>query len=758
MSDRGYINLIRHLIRPASPLSLDTLQASIAYYLARPPIPVPGTPTHLVAAALNSPLFRPFAHPKLAALALAFRHAYHLRVGTLDEKSDGRPGELSAAQRSKLAKWVEEVRAGFAGGEPVVRLAAASGLLLGMEDWESELRFKAKQRKAAAKIEEEVVIALAEVLDEYAKEGSGWEKDFKRTIGAAGGEGAYTNSPLALAILLASQCAQCIAQERLQALPLSTVVDVLVTVIDRSFYNGLFLAGASLSASTDAEGRLIILPASSLERTIRSVAESPYIASMSFLARFAARALTLLVESKRATGWEAVARTLARLECITSAVEHDWEKCPLASVAHDEEFTDQATRKVATAAWSVLKTLLFTTLMLSQSILSAIVFIPNLQASPLVSPTSSVFSPQMIALQVLDVLSHLSFVMPQLGGVASTAEGGLAELKRAFYMALDVLSSENEAAERFVEGLARSCAISENGKRVENLPRSLLNARKAFALACVEQLVPMLSEETIQTRVYPMCHPHLWDPSHRETYESAHSVMLAIFAAYAKADGHVAGPLRAPQSEPSFTEKLVPMYARCLVENSSDGLLSTTQLCMAYAALVRGASSFVGCGPREQEDPERDGSVHGDAMAWFCIETLLDAIRARAHSSNPAPPASEHLHRLHLALVATVPTVSLALLPRLLGEIEGVITAPSPKSAGVVRVDAVRAREMREELVQALFKAILHDVGDAEKEYVIGWWDEHADALGGRGRDHPETAEDNAGGVSVKSSTHVARL
>lgn len=30
------------------------------------------------------------------------------------------------------------------------------------------------------------------------------------------------------------------------------------------------------------------------------------------------------------------------------------------------------------------------------------------------------------------------------------------------------------------------------------------------------------------------CHRHLFDPSHRETYESAHSVILAVFAAHAQ--------------------------------------------------------------------------------------------------------------------------------------------------------------------------------------------------------------------------------
>lgn len=64
---------------------------------------------------------------------------------------------------------------------------------------------------------------------------------------------------------------------------------------------------------------------------------------------------------------------------------------------------------------------------------------------------------------------------------------------------------------------------------------------------------------------------HLSDPSYRETYESSHSVVLAIFASHA--DHHAAGQenmsssdVRAPGQGPRFTERLVPFYTHCLIE------------------------------------------------------------------------------------------------------------------------------------------------------------------------------------------------
>ena len=54
--------------------------------------------------------------------------------------------------------------------------------------------------------------------------------------------------------------------------------------------------------------------------------------------------------------------------------------------------------------------------------------------------------------------------MPQFGGVASTSEGGLPELKRAFYTALDVLSASEAEAGQFVQELCRQGGASGKGK------------------------------------------------------------------------------------------------------------------------------------------------------------------------------------------------------------------------------------------------------------------------------------------------------
>lgn len=87
-------------------------------------------------------------------------------------------------------------------------------------------------------------------------------------------------------------------------------------------------------------------------QTARSIATSPYIAAMSALARFMARTLTVLVESRRTSGWESIGRTLQRLQILTATVEKDWERCPLAQVNTEQDLFGKKLRRKQNAAKS----------------------------------------------------------------------------------------------------------------------------------------------------------------------------------------------------------------------------------------------------------------------------------------------------------------------------------------------------------------------------------------------------------------------
>jgi hypothetical protein len=174
--------------------------------------------------------------------------------------------------------------------------------------------------------------------------------------------------------------------------------------------------------------------------------------------------------------------------------------------------------------WTVLKTLLFTTIMLLQSILSTITYSrpvtpPNFKRYLAPVPTHS-----SLALSILRTLSHLSFVITKFGGVTSTSSAGFAELKRVFYSALDVLSVDVEASETFAKASSLhgwstwilrhdvftdlSILVAADSNAAERRADPLTRARQAFNLACVEQLVPLLSLDTIEQCVFPLCLPY----------------------------------------------------------------------------------------------------------------------------------------------------------------------------------------------------------------------------------------------------------
>ena len=174
----------------------------------------------------------------------------------------------------------------------------------------------------------------------------------------------------------------------------------------------------------------------------------------------------------------------------------------------------------------MLKTLLFTTIMVSQSVLTTAVYhrpLPQThQLAPLASPRQSP-TPSSLSLSVLSTLSRLSFVISQFGGVLSTAEGGFSELRRTFYTALDVLSSDIDATESFVRSIwaegeqcsFRMCPTSNyrryltpgSSSSTEPPSSPLIRSKQALHLACVEQLVPVLKLSTVEYSVFPLCLP-----------------------------------------------------------------------------------------------------------------------------------------------------------------------------------------------------------------------------------------------------------
>ncbi|KIY62170.1 hypothetical protein CYLTODRAFT_427107 [Cylindrobasidium torrendii FP15055 ss-10] len=576
-----YTNLLAHLQRANPIMELDVIQGTLSHHLAH----LSPSPTPLAASAVSAPIYlsHPIAQDKLQSLSTAFRHAVHIKYELLRKEAEETSLVKSAfthSTRTRLAQWLGELIKGLQGGQPIMRLACSTGMLMGVHDFE-----RIREQKGAA--ENEVVLALAGVMDQYRSfhsPSSDWEREFQPVIDQDG---------LYIALILSAESLPLVADDKLRVLPLDILGRLLTTALKTAFSSGSFLS-------------------------TREGLNSPYLPSVAALSKLCSILYGSLISSRPREGLLAAQETLDTFAEICALVESDWQRSQSSDL-------DQR-------SWLVLKTLLFSTIMISEGILSNVIYVSKDTAS--------------FGRATLSALGHLSFVIQQFGGI--TPSSNFVELKRAVYLALDVVAGSGDA-EHFIASLLKS--------------RSNDLAKKAFILACVEQLVPVLRDPR---DMFTLCEEYLNSPKHRETYESAHSVVLAVFAR---------------DDMDKWVEKMTPWYMKCLVDNSTEDGLDTMQLSLACSTVVRSAFKL------------------DDGLGWYAIERLEEAIDR--YNGDQA-----RAHKLRLALIACVSSVrGLSMLERTLK---------------VVR----RVTKGKEEVI-ALGEEIIGRVGDSEKAFAIEWWAEN---------------------------------
>lgn len=239
-------------------------------------------------------------------------------------------------------------------------------------------------------------------------------------------------------------------------------------------------------------------------------------------------------------------------------------------------------------------------------------------------------------------------------------------------------------------------------------------------------------------------HRYLDDDAYRDTFEAAHSVVLAVFATNKRCTCDVAPwyltlVLRVRPELSLFSctpcKECEPdlgtmMYVRVCMQTFPD-LLTVTQLRLAYATTVAAVSKA------------------DDALAWWCIEELLERIEslptthreggssaslenatapgslaAPSHASDPASTADESqlvtpldtrastLPRgpYLLALSALLPSVNLVLLPPLLSHLERLVRLEPVESDG------------RAAVVEAIFEQVGMGMDAVKRKDATEWW------------------------------------
>ncbi|KIO18634.1 hypothetical protein M407DRAFT_157454 [Tulasnella calospora MUT 4182] len=585
--------------------------------------------------------------------------------------------------RKELGAWVTAVLEGVVAQhpDPAIRLCMLTGLLQGLED-HKEYDIESQR----GKVEKEVVIACAELAEIVIPEGtddvSDWNHQYE--------EENHDRSPMALRHLtLVMKLAPAmlpLSLDNLVLLDLEVIARLTLDQIRYTFQGGHFLKSLPSSFSTNANGLLEIDKSSYIVKNLDLMTSYPGFQQLSTLSKLLSRCIAGMATQSltRVAGWELMVSIIEQIEDIARPLEADWARSACATVT-DEARIAPETKPILTSLWNVLKSLLFSSIMIAQSMLLVMSFEPHPSQLWLKPDTHT----HALASAIVSMFLHFSFITSKFGGGLTSHGGGFTEQKKVFYGALDILAADPWETELCMKRIAGKLP----GLSLE-LSHPVREARTSFFLACSEQLMPKLSETLVEHTVLPVAYHHLSRPAHRETYESAHSVFLSVFSNHTRlhsneetstpTNGKKKGKGKENDDEKGkLAAKLTPFYITCLLENAGEGKLSDDQLRLAYSSLTRSATST------------------SPALAQLCIDSLLSSIS----SSSSKPDIS----RLRLVLISLISAVDSTLLPSLLATVRSELLKEGDY-------------EKRAKLKDAVFKQVLREVGDAEREIAMKWW------------------------------------
>ena len=369
---------------------------------------------------------------------------------------------------------------------------------------------------------------------------------------------------------------------------------------------------------------------------------------------------------------------------FTGSVQLDdaWTSSALAGL--ETAHIEPASRERTTQIWQVFKTYLFTLTLVLDAVVGIIVeqcpsptetYPPATDKSECkrtngewpAMPTSNVPEPY------LDALAHVLRIFERVYWITSTfGLDGFESYRVVFYSALDVLSRDASACTQVVSSMAHDLL-----QRHKDVPGGRPAAHVSFAqrmhvtyfLLVMEQWVAELPHAMLEQLGLPMCRPYLEDTRFQDTFESAHSVVLALYACGA-----------------SCTRELTPFYVDLLLTCFPKQQLSASQLEVALMTIVQSLSD------------------RSDSLAWWCIARVDDQV-----SIAQLQGRHDVAETLAVCLAALVPHVNLILLRALLSKVD---TRIREQPAG----SSARAR-----LVERVFES-LGDMDAATRPEALLWW------------------------------------
>jgi len=373
-------------------------------------------------------------------------------------------------------------------------------------------------------------------------------------------------------------------------------ISLLTTTISSVFERGNLFATLPVSVSPDGPAPVPLrwqIPSASHTK-LQTVATSPPFTSLALLSRALARSIEAAAQlasnaSDPDVGASAVSvidHSLGSLLRLCRSVRNGWAATAWSDLSAETEVVCNP-QEDAALPWTALKSLLFGVVLVLSSVL--VVASPKRGNAPSRKQVN-------LAEEGLVILSETYFVAAKFG------PDGFGAWRGVWKGLMEVIKAGEEG-----EG-ERLMARVEPDKIVGVEERVVGRSVVTFYLNLAEQLVPVLGDAHIQIKVLQLCRAYLSSAVYRDTFESAHSVVLALFAA-----------------QKACALELVPWYTTLLLELAHDEKAMTApQLRLAFTTMIRFASAT------------------DDALAWHAILQLVTALKQLPTSpqSTPTGPAS----------------------------------------------------------------------------------------------------------------------
>ncbi|GAC97456.1 potential peroxisomal matrix Pex8 protein [Pseudozyma hubeiensis SY62] len=458
---------------------------------------------------------------------------------------------------------------------------------------------------------------------------------------------------------------------------------------------------------------------------------------------------------------------LIRMSRLSSRLEAAWLASPLAG-AKEEEIVESS-RQLTKQLWTTFKTVLFSYTMVFDSMMDALVDMcpsPTLTIPPTVgaeaeaqqsrrwpsASTSNLPQPYLLIVQhVLATYSHLYWITSTFGS------DGFDVYRKVFYSALDVIGRDGEACIQLLELIAPVRVDPTDPSTILADALESNTAKRSsttYFLNVAEQLVGVLPDQVVEQLVLPICRPYLENTRFSDTFESAHSVVLALYSNHKRCILNLA---------PFYVELLIASYPQRLTAMQFEYAMST--VVGAVSDRSDSVAWWVITRLAEEVDRERlseGGAGEGDrgksVQAGGFVESsgvtkgeLEDAL-VKSDSTHPSDRAAgssnqdndtersqtgsevdayDRLTHLQMCLIGCIPSVNLVLLRSALAKVEAYIMQHKQREASGLGSNAAEVDDADQQtgssriaLCQKTFDAI-QALNAATREEGLRWWLDH---------------------------------